>query len=249
MQKTSIGKYVAILLMFVFLIGTVRAQRFSPSSYIAAHKGIAQKLMQETGVPASVILAIAFHESGYGNSRVAHYLNNHFGIKGKNSSTKIHSAYKGYASAETSYRDFVGLMQRRKAYRKLFDEYSSDDYEHWVTGIFRAGYTPLTSWAPKVLATIRRYHLDQYDHVKQAKPVSKGLLAKSGTTKLQEDMLLRSMEANDSSLDFTSDDSHVVKKGDTLSSIANHYNTSVEVLKRRNNLQSSKLSIGQRLML
>src|SRR5690606_28779714 len=247
MQKTSIGKYVIILLMFVFTVTTTIAQKFSPSSYIAEHKDLAQQLMNETGVPASVILAVAFHESAYGNSQVAKHLNNLFGIKGKNNSKKIRSAYKGYGSAEESYRDFVGLMQRRKANRVLFDKYDSDDYEGWVKGIFRAGYTSLTSWTPKVLATIRRYNLDKYDQIQQ--PVEKGMLAKSGATKIQQDILLRSMEANDTSADFTSGETHVVTKGDTLSELATRYNTSVEVLKRRNNLQSSKLSIGQRLLL
>ena len=249
MQKTSIGKYVTILLMFVFTVTTTTAQKFSPSSYIAEHKNLAQQLMIETGVPASVILAVAFHESAYGNSRVAKHLNNHFGIKGKNNSKVIRSAYKGYGSAEESYRDFVGLMQRRKANRVLFDKYDSDDYEGWVKGIFRAGYTSLSSWTPKVLATIRRYNLDKYDQI-QHSPETKGMLAKSGTTKIQQDILLRSIEANDTSADFTTTgETHVVSKGDTLSELATRYNTSVEALKRRNNLQSSKLSIGQRLLL
>ena len=248
MQKTSIGKYVTILLMFVFTVTTTIAQKFSPSSYIAEHKNLAQQLMIETGVPASVILAVAFHESAYGNSRVAKHLHNHFGIKGKNNSKVIRSAYKGYGSAEESYRDFVGLMQRRKANRVLFDKYDSDDYEGWVKGIFRAGYTSLSSWTPKVLATIRRYNLDKYDQIQQP-PATKGVLAKSGTAKIQQDILLRSIEANDTSADFTTGETHVVSKGDTLSELATRYNTSVEALKRRNNLQSSKLSIGQRLLL
>lgn len=248
MQKTSIGKYVMILLMFVFTVSTTIAQKFSPSSYIAEHKNIAQQLMIETGVPASVILAVAFHESAYGNSKVAKHLNNHFGIKGKNNSKSIRSAYKGYGSVEESYRDFVGLMQRRKANRALFEKYDSDDYEGWVKGIFKAGYTSLGSWTPKVLATIRRYNLDKYDQIRP-QPVAKGMLAKSGAAKIQQDILLSSMEANDTSTDFTSSETHVVTKGDTLSELATRYNTSVEALKRRNNLQSSKLSIGQRLLL
>src|SRR5690606_39719803 len=92
MQKTSIGKYVTILLMFVFTVTTTIAQKFSPSSYIAEHKNLAQQLMIETGVPASVILAVAFHESAYGNSRVAKHLHNHFGIKDRKS-TRLNSSH------------------------------------------------------------------------------------------------------------------------------------------------------------
>ncbi|MBD1433284.1 glucosaminidase domain-containing protein [Sphingobacterium sp. DN00404] len=248
MQKTSIGKYVMILLMFVFTVNKTIAQEFSPSSYIVKHKEIAQQLMIETGVPASVILAVAFHESAYGNSRVAKHLNNHFGIKGKNNSKKIRSAYKGYSSIKESYRDFVALLQRRKATNVMFKEHDAEDYESWVSGIAGAGYSTTRDWQSKVLATIRRYNLDKYDQI-QPQPIAKGMLAKSGAAKIQQDILLRSMEANDTSTDFTSGESHVVTKGDTLSELATRYNTSIEALKRRNNLQSSKLSIGQRLLL
>src|SRR5690606_25495099 len=67
--------------------------------------------------------------------------------------------------------------------------------------------------------------------------------------KIQQDILLSAMEAHDTSVDFTPSESHVVSKGDTLSAIAARYKTSVDVLKRRNNLTSSKLSVGQRLLL
>src|SRR5690606_41281808 len=113
MQKTSIRKYVIILLMFVFTVTTTIAQKFSPSSYIAEHKDLAQQLMNETGVPASVILAVAFHESAYGNSQVAKHLNNHFGIKGKNNSKKTRTAYKGYGSADEYYREFEEMTQQQ----------------------------------------------------------------------------------------------------------------------------------------
>jgi len=248
MQKTSIGKYVMVLLMFVFTVTTTIAQKFSPSSYIAEHKDIAQQLMIETGVPASVILAVAFHESAYGNSKIAKHLNNHFGIKGKNNSKAIRSAYKGYGSIKESYRDFVALLQRRKATNTMFEKHGAEDYQSWVKGIARAGYSTTREWPSKVLATIRRYNLDKYDQM-QTQPVAKGMLAKSGAAKIQQDILLRSMEANDTSTDFTSGDTHVVTKGDTLSELATRYNISVDDLKRRNNLQSSKLAIGQRLLL
>ena len=48
--------------------------------------------------------------------------------------------------------------------------------------------------------------------------------------------------------DFVSD-TYVVKKGDTLYSIANKYNTTVDNLKKINNLENNDLSIGQVLLL
>ena len=90
MQKSLISRMLLIMVLcFVCITATWGQQKFSPSSYIKEHKEVAQRLMRETGVPASVILAVAIHESAYGNSRIAKHLNNHFGIKGKNNSKKL----------------------------------------------------------------------------------------------------------------------------------------------------------------
>ncbi|MDI6833716.1 MAG: LysM peptidoglycan-binding domain-containing protein, partial [Bacteroidales bacterium] len=40
---------------------------------------------------------------------------------------------------------------------------------------------------------------------------------------------------------------HVVKSGETLSSIANKYNTTVDAIKKANNLKSTKIYVGQKL--
>ncbi|KGE14520.1 glucosaminidase domain-containing protein [Sphingobacterium deserti] len=244
MQKTGISKYVVVLLMFVFTVAKTNAQKFSPSSYIAEHKNIAQQLMTETGVPASVILAIAIHESAYGNSKIAQHLNNHFGIKGKNSSRKIRSAYKGYQSVRESYLDFISFLKRRKSTSDLFDDHGQEDYQKWVRGIGRSGYSTTKTWSSKVLATINRYNLDEFDQVER----KKATLAEVKQTK-PSDLLLSSMEKNESLTSFTSTQTHVVGTGETLSTVAKRYDTSIELLKKRNNLQSSKLSIGQRLFL
>lgn len=246
MQRTGISKYIFVLLMFVFTVKTTIAQKFSPSSYIAEHKQVAQQLMLETGVPASVILAIAIHESAYGNSRIAQHLNNHFGIKGKNNSRTIRSAYKGYSSVKESYLDFVGLLKRRKATNRLFEAHDQTDYKEWVQGIARSGYSMTGSWSSKVLATINRYNLQEFDYL-PAGSAAKGLLAENPAEK-QEDLLLSTMEKKEAPVNFMNQ-THVVRKGETLSALAKRYDVSVEELKRRNNLQSSKLSIGQRLLL
>ena len=167
MQKSLISKMLLILVLCIVGITCSYGQKkFSPSSYIEAHKNAAQELMLNTGVPASVILAVAIHESAYGNSRIARHLNNHFGIKGKNTSKAIKSAYKGYPSVMESYNDFVELLKRRKNTQHLFNNYSSKNFQAWVNGIARSGYSQTKSWKTHVLGTINRYNLDQYDKLK-----------------------------------------------------------------------------------
>lgn len=166
MQQSLWGKKLLLLVTSCFLMVIAVAQnRFSPSDYIKEHKTAAQQLMRETGVPASVILAVAMHESAHGNSRIAVHLNNHFGIKGKNNSKTIKSAYKGYTSVSSSYDDFIDLLKRRKSTQPLFGSCSSVDYKSWIRGIARSGYSHSKDWSSKVLATISRHALNQYDEL------------------------------------------------------------------------------------
>lgn len=164
MQKSLCSRMLLILGLWVACVTfTFGQEKFSTSSYIQKHKEFAQQLMRETGVPASVILAVAIHESAYGNSRIAKNLNNHFGIKGSNNSKKIKSAYKGYNSVLASYNDFVDLLKRRKSTQSLFNDYNSKDYKSWVKGIARSGYSVTKDWSSKVLNTINRYNLNEFD--------------------------------------------------------------------------------------
>lgn len=243
MQQTGIGKYIIVLLMFVFTVKMTIAQKFSPSSYIAEYKETAQQLMAETGVPASVILAIAIHESAYGNSRIAKHLNNHFGIKGKNNSRAINSAYKGYSSVRDSFLDFVGLLQRRKATNKLFEAHSAEDYKGWVKGIARSGYSTTGDWSSKVLATIQRYDLADYDD----NPILKAELKQADFVK--EDILLAEMSKNITKPTFDASSMLVVKPGESLSTITKRHKSSSNALKLKSRLSSSNLTTEQRLLL
>lgn len=164
MQKSQVGKLLLMLILcFVTFLTSYSQQKYSISSYIEEHKKVAQQLMNETGVPASVILAVAIHESAYGNSRIAKHLNNHFGIKGKNNSKSIRSAYKGYNSVLSSYLDFVDLLKRKKTTQSLFENNNSTDFTAWVKGIARSGYSGTKGWSNKILSTIDRYNLSEYD--------------------------------------------------------------------------------------
>lgn len=166
MQKSLVGKILLMMMLCLISISaTFGQQKFSISSYIEEHKKVAQQLMKETGVPASVILAVAIHESAYGNSRVAKNLNNHFGIKGKNNSKKIRSAYKGYGSVIDSYNDFVALLKRKKTTQPLFESQKTTDYTAWIKSIARSGYSATKGWSSKVISTIDRYDLDELDMI------------------------------------------------------------------------------------
>lgn len=200
---------------------------YTAETYIEAFKDAAIAHMEEHGCPASVILAVAMHESANGNSRVARHLNNHFGIKGPNNSTAIRSAYKGYDSVADSYADFIAFLKRRDATQDLFVTHKPHEYEKWIRGIARSGYAASSSWSSKVLATIRRYDLHQYDNAP----------ADAGSAIAEADV------------DGAADVIYIVKKGDTLSAIAKRHRTTVKNIQQKNNMHSTRLKIGQELLL
>lgn len=219
-------------LLFICLSLSVTAQN-SPREYIEKYKELAIRHMDEQGVPASVILGVAMHESANGNSKLAKYLNNHFGIKGKNLSTEIKSSYRGYESVTDSYLDFMGAMRRNKKFEALFGKYSSYDYYHWVLGIQNGGYAASKQWGAQVLATIKKYRLYELD--KRPESVE---------TDLDVQASLPEPKAK-TSTSFV----YTVKKGDTLSAIATKFSSSVRQLMSKNSLSHTRLSIGQKLLL
>jgi flagellum-specific peptidoglycan hydrolase FlgJ len=73
------------LILSGFAFSVLQAQpserKLSPHEYVETHKEDAIKEMNMSGVPASITLAQGMLESDNGNSDLAVYANNHFGIK------------------------------------------------------------------------------------------------------------------------------------------------------------------------
>ncbi|WP_316810482.1 glucosaminidase domain-containing protein [Pedobacter heparinus] len=158
---------------FCFTLITFSVSAQSTENYINAYAAHAQTLMRSSKIPASVILAVAIHESAAGTSKIARYLNNHFGIKGANSNHQIRSSYKDYPSALESYDHFIEFLSSRMAFRTLFDKYDQCDYKNWARGIQRGGYARSRTWAAQIIGIINRNNLYQYDERPEAKPGQK----------------------------------------------------------------------------
>ncbi|MBK0379982.1 glucosaminidase domain-containing protein [Mucilaginibacter segetis] len=138
-------------------------------SYIDKFKDNAIRIMHETGIPASIVLGIAIHESASGKSAIAKHLNNQFGVKGSKSvvyyknKKKVRSAYKRYDSVLDSFEDFARIMTERKQFSKLADKFTQYDYKAWALGIQRNGYASSKKWASQVLGIIEKYDLHDLD--------------------------------------------------------------------------------------
>jgi len=196
--------------------------------YILKYNAIAMDEMRTSKIPASITLAQGILESGSGNGRLSVEANNHFGIKCHGwTGEKIYhdddasqECFRKYDYAQSSFEDHSEFLTGRSRYAKLF-KLKPDDYKGWAKGLRAAGYATDRKYPEKLISLIERYNLDKYDDIiLGSKPV------------------IGIAEVN-----------HVVVKGDTLYSLSKKYNTTVDALKRLNQLNSNEISLGQRLFI
>lgn len=152
-----------LLIIFTAIFQSASA-RYTPKEYIDKFAPIAMMMMREYEIPASVMLGIAFLESGYGNSRNAILLKNHFGLVGKNSLRKRgkrHSAYKEFDNDTLSYEYFCKTIVSKKYYPKLK---GNINYKLWLSKIYKNNYAKLKRLSIKrVSSIIKKYHLYRFD--------------------------------------------------------------------------------------
>lgn len=232
---------------------------FTTLSYIETFKGVAVEEMNSYGIPASITLAQGIIESGSGNSSLAKYANNHFGIKctsdyrGKayyKDDDKSNDCFRVYKDARESYKDHSEFL-KRKRYSALF-ELDKNDYVNWAKGLKQAGYATNPKYPDMLINTIEKYQLHQYDQ-----PESEPEKIK------REDRVFSEINANipketkkfspvetppSKQVINTTSPNYVVQKGDTLFNIAKRYNMTVDELKALNNLADNGIKIGQSLV-
>ena len=126
-------------------------------SYIKEHEKIATELSKKYHIPKSIILAVAFVETGGGTSKNSKSLNNHFGIIGKN--TVNASKYKSFSSVRESYEAFCKLVTSKKYYPNLK---GNSNYVDWIKAIASAGYsTQPQEWMRRIQLIIHKFSLNQ----------------------------------------------------------------------------------------
>jgi flagellum-specific peptidoglycan hydrolase FlgJ len=158
-----------ILIIAVLFVSIQASAQNTSQSYIEKFKDDAIRIMHQSGVPASIILAIAMHESGCGNSAIAKNLNNQFGMKGssvvvyKRRRKKIRTMYKQYDCVGDSFADFARIMTEKKKFSDLAATLTHYDYLGWAHGIQHAGYASSRKWASQVLGLIKKYQLNNLD--------------------------------------------------------------------------------------
>ncbi|MCX2482034.1 glucosaminidase domain-containing protein [Pedobacter sp. MR2016-24] len=232
---------------------------FTTLSYIESFKGVAIEEMNTYGIPASITLAQGIIESGSGNSSLAKYANNHFGIKctsdwrGKayyKDDDKSNDCFRVYKDARESYKDHSEFL-KRKRYSALF-ELDKNDYKNWAKGLKQAGYATNPRYPDMLINTIEKYQLHQYDQPESEPDKIKRedrVFTEINANIPKETKKFTPVETPPSRqvINTTSPD-YTVQKGDTLYNIAKRYNMTIDELKALNGLTDNGVKIGQKLI-
>lgn len=204
--------------------------------YITGYKETAKDNMRTHGIPASITLAQGILESGSGQGRLALQANNHFGIKChtdwtgetiRHDDDAKQECFRKYRHASESFRDHSLFLTSRSRYADLFT-LDKGDYKGWAKGLRKAGYATDPKYPDKLISLIERYELYKYDDE-----------VLGNTTRV--------ISAVPDTAPSEEIPSHRVEQGDTLYSISKKYNTTVDEIKKLNNLSGNDISIGQLL--
>lgn len=219
------------------------------SNFINSIKDYAIELANQYGLYASVMIAQAIHESGWGKSGLSlppHH--NLFGIKGdyngksvtmrtweddgKGNPYYINAPFRSYPTFKESMEDNAKLLKNGvnwnpSIYRGTWKA-NTNSYRD-ATKVLTGTYATDTRYADKLNSIIESYNLTQYDGQKapqatlKPKPVAPSKI---------------------------SGDTYTVKSGDTLGEIANRSGVSVDNLVKWNNIKDKNLIVvGQALKL
>lgn len=164
----------------------------STQKFIATLGPIAKKDAEKSGVMASVTMAQAILESGWGKSELAQKANNLFGMKtslsgntwngstwdGKSKYTKrtaeynkynkkyyITASFRKYPSVEKSIADHSAYLTHAKNGSSLRYKglTSTNSYRKQLTIIRGGGYATSKTYVNDLCKIIERYHLDDWD--------------------------------------------------------------------------------------
>lgn len=145
--------------------------RFTKEDYINKFAEHAVAEMHNTGIPASITLAQGMLESDYGNSPLAKYAKNHFGIKCHKGwegpsfiqdDDEANECFRKYYSEYDSYRDHSEFLMTRDRYAFLF-ELKPTDYKGWAHGLKKAGYATNPKYPELLIKLIETNNLHLYD--------------------------------------------------------------------------------------
>jgi LysM repeat protein len=175
---------------------------------------------------SSVVIAQAICESGWGQSKIMMKANAIFGIKATSdwkgkvynantqecydgvSYTNITACFRAYDSLAESISDYFDLITKLGRYRKAT---VAETPLECITAIKNGGYATSPTYINTIMSIINSNNLTQYDNVENSVDNSENYIE------------------------------YIVKSGDTLSEIAEKYNTTYQKIAQDNNIENPNL--------
>lgn len=215
-------------------------RKYSRKEYVERWKDEAIAQMNAKGIPASITLAQGILESGDGNSPLARYANNHFGIKCHNDwkgetftqdDDRSNECFRKYDNAEESFRDHSIFLSTRSNYAKCF-ELAVTDYKGWAHALKKGGYATNPQYAYLLIQVIEENNLDEFDREptfahKEVKPEIKPVVA---LTYRKHDV-----KVHDNNIRFI-----IAKNGDTPYKIAKEFEMGLWQIYKYNDLNTNE---------
>ena len=173
-KKNLIGFLLLLILLFFYSVKIFAQPGFrynTRQDYIELFSEEAIKQMLVHGIPASITLAQGMLESDDGNSPLAKFANNHFGIKCHadwDGNTFLYDddakgeCFRKYTSVLESYEDHSVFIKSRRWYASLFNLPKSD-YKSWAYGLKKAGYATEPRYAEMLIEIIEKNELYRFD--------------------------------------------------------------------------------------
>ncbi|EJE97519.1 Autolysin, partial [Liquorilactobacillus mali KCTC 3596 = DSM 20444] len=217
------------------------------STFINSIASSAQQIAQQYNLYASLMIAQAATESGWGTSTLSTKAHNLFGIKYSGSGSYITmntlEYYNGaYHTVSAKFQSYSSYSDSLVAYAKLISNNFGNSTKANASTVSIAAanlskgkygtYATDPSYATKVLSVINLYNLTKYD--------TAGSNSSSTNTSTSSSNSSSSVN-NSSSASSSSTASYIVKSGDSLWAIANKYGVSVANLKSWNSLSSDTI--------
>ncbi|MBZ2406241.1 muramidase family protein [Liquorilactobacillus hordei] len=225
------------------------------ATFINSIASSAQQVAQQYNLYASLMIAQAATESGWGSSTLSTKAHNLFGIKYSGSGSYItmntQEYYSGaYHTVSAKFQSYSSYSDSLVAYAKLISNNFSNSTKANASSVSIAAsnlakgkygtYATDPSYATKLLNIINLYGLTKYDTGSSTSNTG------SSTSSTGSSSTSNSSSSTTSSASSSST-SYIVKSGDSLWAVANKYGISVANLKSWNNLSSNTIYIGQSL--
>ena len=170
------------------LKGTNKEQAFVRKIALAA-----QESMETTGTPASVTIAQAILESGWGKSELSRKYHNYFGIKGRGPAgavdmrtnevysgrqVRINAHFRVYNNMAEGFSDHGKMLAGMHRYSDAYascrdcDLSAKEKAQAFAQELQDAGYATDPRYAKKLNYLMNRYNLYQYDQFEALPPSS-----------------------------------------------------------------------------